>query len=160
MVLFRIWFHRETRNRCTHNNHNNNRMVWKEFIRPLMLQSAKGAFVTFGSMTASLAGAVIIERSSHRFLYRHFPHWYLGMEHVYGLEPRILEPLVVQQQQTQPQASTATTTTTTAMPTPNAPKMDTVYLDEKKPSPIRLSPDRTFYTDTFPQQVYACALTA
>ena len=60
-------------------------------LREMAAASAKGTAVTLGS----IAAAVAVEKSAHRALYRYFPHLYVGVEHVYGLEPRRTEAFVM-----------------------------------------------------------------
>ena len=63
-------------------------------FRPLvsMLKAtAGGAFVTLSSTYVACLGAVYVERTAHRTLYRFFPHWYRDVEYANGLEPHLLE---------------------------------------------------------------------
>jgi len=52
---------------------------------------AGGFFVTLGSAAVGCAGALYVERTAHRTLFRFFPHWYRDVEYAFGIEPHLLE---------------------------------------------------------------------
>jgi len=55
--------------------------------------AAGAACMTLGGTAAGCVGALYVERSAHRTLYRFFPHLYLDVEYAFGLEPHLLEEL-------------------------------------------------------------------
>jgi hypothetical protein len=57
--------------------------------------AAKGAVITLSSTLVACLGAVFIERTAHRTLYRLFPHWYQEVDYAFGLEPYLLHAVRV-----------------------------------------------------------------
>jgi hypothetical protein len=53
--------------------------------------TARGAFMTLSSTAVACVGAVYVEQTAHRTLYRFFPHWYRDVDQALGLEPYLLE---------------------------------------------------------------------
>jgi len=56
--------------------------IWTSIIRPFF----SGATITLGSTIISCTGALYVEKTAHRTLYRWFPHWYGEVEQAFGLE--------------------------------------------------------------------------
>jgi hypothetical protein len=56
--------------------------IWKTVFRPFV----SGAAITLGSTAISCVGALYVERTAHRALYRWFPHLYSNVEQAFGLE--------------------------------------------------------------------------
>ena len=53
--------------------------------------TARGAFMTLSSTAVACVGAVYVEQTANRTLYRFFPHWYRDVDQALGLEPYLLE---------------------------------------------------------------------
>mmetsp|Transcript_31014 Transcript_31014/g.71457 ORF Transcript_31014/g.71457 Transcript_31014/m.71457 type:complete len:147 (-) Transcript_31014:374-814(-) len=133
-------------------------------LRSFVTASTSGAFVTFGSMTVGLVGAVFVERTAHRTLYRFFPHWYMGIEHLYGLAD---EPTTTAARRWEKPTSTMTTPNKTSPPlyplsSSSLDKTDvwsTDILTTTTTTPSIVSTER-FTKEPFLHQVKACAITA
>jgi hypothetical protein len=65
-------------------------MPFQTFVS-IFKTTARGAFMTLSSTAVACVGAVYVEQTANRTLYRFFPHWYRDVDQALGLEPYLLE---------------------------------------------------------------------
>ena len=56
--------------------------------------------MTISSTAVACVGALVVERTAHRTLYRIFPHWYQDVDQAFGLEPHMLDAVRVTKSET------------------------------------------------------------
>lgn len=61
------------------------------FFASVLRATAGGALMTVSSTAAACVGALFVERTAHRTLYRFFPHLYRDVDQAFGLEPYMLD---------------------------------------------------------------------
>jgi hypothetical protein len=66
-------------------------MIPPNTFRSIIMSSLGGFAVTMGSTTVACLGALWVERTAHRALFRCFPHWYRDVDYAFGIEPYELE---------------------------------------------------------------------
>jgi hypothetical protein len=114
-------------------------MKFPHYLKHMFASTAGGLCVTVGSTAAACMGALYVERTAHRTLYRFFPHWYRDVEYAFGLEPHLLEAV-----RTSPS--------------------ETSFLQPEEKVERKQNPDwverNVMYADRTSQQLFNCALTA
>ena len=60
------------------------------FVASVLKSAAGGAMMTLSSTAVACVGALFVERTAHRTLFRIFPHWYRDVDQAFGIEPHKL----------------------------------------------------------------------
>jgi hypothetical protein len=113
-------------------------MKFPHYVKNMLASTAGGLCVTVGSTAAACMGALYVERTAHRTLYRFFPHWYRDVEYAFGLEPHLLEAV-----------RTSETTTILQSEETVEWKKNSDWVERN-----------AVYADRSSQQLFNCALTA
>jgi hypothetical protein len=71
-----------------------------QFFASLLRATAGGALMTVSSTAVACVGALFVERTAHRTLYRFFPHLYRDIDQAFGLEPYMLDAVRVTKSET------------------------------------------------------------
>ena len=68
-------------------------MIPFRIFTSMLKTAAGGAVVTLSGTTIACVGAIVVERTANRTLFRLFPHWYRDVDQAFGVEPYLLEAL-------------------------------------------------------------------